>query len=248
MSGDGTGRGDLAGQTVVVLGGSAGIGLETARQVRAAGGEPVLVARDAERLRRAAAELHPVRTAAFDAFDTGRTERFLGGLPGTVDHVLVTAGSPAYTPLDALDPADAGRDFGGRLALAVAVARASRGKVRPGGALVFIGGTGGRRPAPGMAVTGAVTAALPALVANLALEIAPVRVALIAAGFVDTPLSAALLGDGLDARREELRRTLPIGRVVGPADVAALAVHLMVNDALTGATYDIDGGQQLLAH
>ncbi|MFI6016456.1 SDR family NAD(P)-dependent oxidoreductase [Streptomyces sp. NPDC051287] len=180
MSGDGTGRGELAGQTVVVLGGSAGIGLETARQVRAAGGEPVLVARDAERLRRAAAELHPVRTAAFD---TARTEHFLGGLPGTVDHVLVTAGSPAYTPLDALDPADAGRDFGGRLALAVAVARASRGKVRPGGALVFIGGTGGRRPAPGMAVTGAVTAALPALVANLALEVAPVRVALIAAGF-----------------------------------------------------------------
>jgi NAD(P)-dependent dehydrogenase (short-subunit alcohol dehydrogenase family) len=68
-----------------------------------------------------------------------------------------------------------------------------------------------------------------------------------AAGFVDTPLSASLLGDGLDARREELRATLPIGRVVGPADVAALAVHLMTNSAITGATYDIDGGQQFVA-
>jgi NAD(P)-dependent dehydrogenase (short-subunit alcohol dehydrogenase family) len=97
-----------------------------------------------------------------------------------------------------------------------------------------------------MAVMGAVTAALPAMTANLALEIAPVRVNLIAAGFVDTPLSAALLGDQLDARREQLRSTLPIRRVVGPQDVAALALHLMVNDALTGATYDIDGGQQLL--
>jgi NAD(P)-dependent dehydrogenase (short-subunit alcohol dehydrogenase family) len=65
---------------------------------------------------------------------------------------------------------------------------------------------------------------------------------------VDTPLSAALLGDQLEARREQLRKTLPIGRVVGPADVAALALHIMVNDALTGATYDIDGGQQLVAH
>ena len=69
---------------------------------------------------------------------------------------------------------------------------------------------------------------------------------LIAAGFVDTPLSASLLGDRLDARRDELRATLPIGRVVGPADVAALAVHIMTNTALTGATYDIDGGQQLV--
>ena len=109
-----------------------------------------------------------------------------------------------------------------------------------------MGGTGGRRTGVGMGVIAAATAALPALTANLALEIAPVRVNLIAAGFVDTPLSASLLGDELDARREQLRATLPIGRVVGPADVAALAVHLMTNTALTGATYDIDGGQQLV--
>ena len=86
----------------------------------------------------------------------------------------------------------------------------------------------------------------PALTKNLALELAPIRVNLIAAGFVDTPLSASLLGDQLDARREQLRTTLPIKRVVGPADIAALAVHLMTNTAVTGATFDIDGGQQLV--
>ena len=91
------------------------------------------------------------------------------------------------------------------------------------------------------------TAALPALTASLALEIAPVRVNLIAAGFVDTPLSASLLGDHSTSGATSSARTLPIGRVVGPADVAALAVHLMANTALTGATYDIDGGQQLLS-
>jgi NAD(P)-dependent dehydrogenase (short-subunit alcohol dehydrogenase family) len=81
---------------------------------------------------------------------------------------------------------------------------------------------------------------------KLALEVAPVRVNVIAAGFVDTPLSATLLGDQLDARREQLRTTLPIGRVVGPGDIAALAIHIMTNTALTGATFDIDGGQQLV--
>ena len=55
-----------------------------------------------------------------------------------------------------------------------------------------------------------------------------------------------LLGDQLEKRRTQLRETLPIRRVVGPADVAALAVHLMTNTALTGATYDVDGGQQLV--
>src|SRR6516225_6390992 len=72
-----------------------------------------------------------------------------------------------------------------------------------------------------MSIASALTAALPALTANLALEIAPVRANLIAAGFVDTPLSAELLGDQLEKRRNQLRTTLPIGRVVGPADVAA---------------------------
>ena len=82
--------------------------------------------------------------------------------------------------------------------------------------------------------------------ANLALELAPVRVNLIARRLRRHAAVGALLGDDLDARRDQLRATLPIGRVVGPADVAALAVHLMTNTALTGATYDIDGGQQLL--
>ena len=110
-----------------------------------------------------------------------------------------------------------------------------------------MGGTGARRPAIGLSIASAMTAALPALTASLALEIAPVRVNLIAPGFVDTPLSAELLGDQLEKRRNQLRTTLPIGRVVGPADVAALAVHIMTNTALTGATYDIDGGQQFVA-
>ena len=99
---------------------------------------------------------------------------------------------------------------------------------------------------PEFALISALTAAMPALTKNRALEIAPVRVNLIAAGFVDTPLSATLLGDELDARREQLRTTLPVRRVIGPADIAALAVHQMTNTAVTGATYDLDGGQQLV--
>jgi NAD(P)-dependent dehydrogenase (short-subunit alcohol dehydrogenase family) len=236
---------ELLGQTVVVIGGSTGIGFETARRARAEGAKVILTGRDTERLQRAASEVDALSTAAFDAADPVALDRFFGDLP-TIDHVMVTAGRPYYGRLADMDFAKIRGLIGEHLLLALYVARYAAHKVRPGGTLIFIGGTGGRRPALGMSIAGAVTAALPALTANLALEIAPVRVNLIAPGFVDTGLSAELLGDQLEKRRNQLRSTLPIGRVVGPADVAALAVHIMTNTALTGATYDIDGGQQFV--
>jgi NAD(P)-dependent dehydrogenase (short-subunit alcohol dehydrogenase family) len=237
---------ELLGQTVVVIGGSAGIGLETARRARAEGARTILTGRDPDRLRQAAGQVDASSSAAFDATDPAALERFFRDLPGPIDHVMVTAGRPTYGRILDMDVAGLRRALEEHILLSVNVARNAAGKVRPGGTLLFMGGTGGRRPALGLGIVPALTAALPPLTASLALELAPVRVNLIAAGFVDTPLSASLLGDQLDARREQLRTTLPIGRVVGPTDVAALAVHLMTNTALTGATYDIDGGQQLV--
>jgi NAD(P)-dependent dehydrogenase (short-subunit alcohol dehydrogenase family) len=236
----------LVGQTVVVIGGSSGIGLETARLARAEGAKVVLTGRNPERLQQAALELDAQSSAAFDATDFDRLERFFDELPAPVDHVMVTAGGPYYARLTDIDFEQARRNVDQHLLLPLHVARKASAKVRPGGTLLFISGTGGRRPAVGMALVSSLTAAGPALTKVLALELAPVRVNLIAPGFVDTPLSAALLGDELDNRRDQLRATLPIRRVVGPADVAALAVHIMINTALTGATYDVDGGQQLV--
>ena len=237
---------ELNGQTVVVIGGSAGIGLETARRARSEGARVILTGRNPERLQRAASELEALSTAAFDAADAAALERFFRDLPTPIDHLMLTAGRPHYGRLLDMDVAETRRNLGEHLELAIQVARHSAGKVRPGGTLIFMGGTGARRPAIGLGMASTLTAALPALTASLALELAPVRVNLIAAGFVDTPLSAALLGDELENRRKQLRDTLPIRRVVDPTDVAALAVHLMINTALTGATYDVDGGQQLL--
>jgi NAD(P)-dependent dehydrogenase (short-subunit alcohol dehydrogenase family) len=236
---------ELLGQTVVVIGGSAGIGLETARRARAEGADVILAARDPDRLQRVGLELGASVTA-FDATDFQRLGRFFDELPKPIDHVLVTGPGPYYAPLAEFDFEAARRDIEAHIFLPLQVARKSMGRVRPGGTLLFMGGVGGRSTAPGLALISALTAALPAMTKNLALELAPIRVNLIAAGFVDTPLSASLLGDQLDTRREHLRTTLPIRRVVGPADVAALAVHLMTNTAVTGSTFDIDGGQQLV--
>jgi NAD(P)-dependent dehydrogenase (short-subunit alcohol dehydrogenase family) len=240
------GESALSGQTIVVIGGSAGIGLETARQAHAQGASVILTARNPERLQRAASEFEAAKTAVFDATNFELLEKFFHELPTPVDHVLVTGPGPYYAPLAEFDFEKARRDIDAHLLLPLQVARNARDKVRPGGTLLFMSGTGGRSTAKGLVLISALTAALPALTRNLALELAPVRVNLIAAGFVDTALSEQILGDEIENRRNQLRATLPIRRVVEPSDVARLAVHIMMNTALTGATYDIDGGQQLV--
>ena len=237
---------ELAGQTVVVIGGSSGIGLETARHAGAEGADVVITGRNPDGLRQAAQEVGAQRTAAFDATDAASLKRFFQDLPGPIDHVMVTAGGPTYGSLLEMDAAQVREAMSDRITLGLEVARSAAGKMRPGGTLLLMGSTGARRIGHGNGIASAAFAALPPFVAALALELAPVRVNLIAAGFVDTPLSASLLGGQLEERRNELRTTLPIGRVVGPADVAALAVHIMTNTALTGATYDIDGGEQFV--
>jgi NAD(P)-dependent dehydrogenase (short-subunit alcohol dehydrogenase family) len=89
---------ELLGQTVVVIGGSAGIGLETARHARGEGAEIILAARDPARLQRAALDVDARSTAAFDATDPAALKRFFDGLPGRIDHVMVTGPGPQYVP------------------------------------------------------------------------------------------------------------------------------------------------------
>jgi NAD(P)-dependent dehydrogenase (short-subunit alcohol dehydrogenase family) len=238
---------ELLGQTVLVIGGSSGIGLETARRARAEGADVILVGRDPGRLEQAATELGAKASAAFDATDPAALKRFFSGLTGPIDHVMVTGPGPYYALLADLDRERAHQDFDAHQWLAISVAQNAVGRVRPGGTLLFMSGTGARQHGPGLSLISAATAALPALIANLAVEVAPIRVNLIAAGFVDSPLSATLLGGDLDKRRDQLRAILPVRRVIEPADVASLAVYLMTNTAVTGATYDIDGGQQLIS-
>lgn len=237
---------ELTGQTVVLIGGSAGIGLETARRARRDGAEVILTGRNHERLEQAASEVGAHSIAAFDATDSCALAQFFADLPEPVDHVMVTAGGPNYVPLLEMSAQQVRDALSDHVVLDLEVARAAATAMRADGSLVFMGGTGGRRIDHRLGIVSAATATLPPFTAALAVEVAPIRVNLIAAGFVDTPLSATLLGDRLEERRSELRANLPIRRVVTAADVAALAVHLMTNTALTGATFDIDGGQQFI--
>jgi NAD(P)-dependent dehydrogenase (short-subunit alcohol dehydrogenase family) len=238
----------LLGQTVVVIGGSAGIGLETARLASREGADVVLTGRSPERLAQAATDVSARSSAAFDADDPAGVKRFFGELDAPIDHVLVSAYTRrAHGPMLETTSEEVGKGVGRRVTQVLEIARHAAPKMRAGGALLLTGGSV-RKFDRQSGITPAAFAVLPPFTAALALELAPVRVNLLQAAFVDTALAASLFEDeaAVEARREELRAALPIGRVVGPGDIAALAVHLMTNTAITGATYDIDGGQRLI--
>jgi len=134
----------LAGQAVVVIGGSAGIGLETARLAHAEGASLVLTARNPERLQNVARELTTASTVAFDATDFERLAQFFEELPAPIDHLLLTGPGPYYASLADFDFEKARRTIGANLFLPLQVARHAANKVRPGGTLLFMGGTVGR--------------------------------------------------------------------------------------------------------
>jgi len=233
----------LKGKKVVVVGGSSGIGLSTAEMAKREGADVIVASRNAARLGAVAEKLNAVAIAADVTDDNSVANLFRN--TGPVDHVVVTAAQLRTGPFKTVSMDDVRATMDSKFWGAWRVARAA--EFRQGGSLTLVSGYLSIRPRQNSAIIGAANGALESLARSLALELAPVRVNLIAAGFVDTPLSASLLGDQLEERRNQLRATLPIRRVVGPTDVAALAVHVMTNTALTGATYDIDGGQQLLA-
>ena len=126
------------------------------------------------------------------------------------------------------------------------MARACVGRVRPGGSLIFITGTHARRPGIGLSIAAIARRGAAGDHRNLALELAPIRANASPPDSSTRRCRHASSATRSTQRRDALRATLPIRRVVGPSDVAALALHLMTNTAVTGATFDVDGGQQLI--
>ncbi|HEX5407343.1 MAG TPA: SDR family oxidoreductase [Pseudonocardiaceae bacterium] len=213
---------------------------------RASDARVIITGRNPDRLASAGEELQ-VSTATLHLTDTEGIHAFFAGLTCAVDHVLVSGGAPTYAPIASLDLGVALQVLDEHLLGSLRVARECAQGLRPGGSLTFITGSHARHPGPNLTIAAILAAALPTITANAALELAPTRVNAVAAGFVDTPLSARLLGDELRPRLLRLQETLPIRRVVGSTDVAKAVIHLMTNTAVTGATFDVDGGQQLIS-
>lgn len=236
----------LKDKMIVVLGGSSGIGLATAKAARAEEAQVVITGRSPERLRQARAAIgDAVRTVVLDVADETGTESFFRSFD-RVDHVFITAGtlvkdSQLAPESESLRPAMDMRFWGALFAAKYAAPR-----MTGGGSITFMSGTAAQRPIIGASVATASCSAVEGFARSLAVDLAPIRVNTIQPGFVDTPLLDGLLG----ARRNEVLTSvaarLPVRRIGRPEEVADAVLFLMKNGYVTGITLTIDGGGLLV--
>ena len=232
--------------TVVVLGGSSGIGLATARAAQAAGAHVIITGRSSARLTSASAQLAGgAQTRQLDATDENATRDFFASLT-SLDHVFITAGelvldSKLAPTTSALHPALDTRFWG-----ALYAAKYAAPKIRAGGSITFMSGTASRRPLPGAAVATASCGAVDAFARALALDLAPIRVNTIQPGYVDTPLFDGIFGADRDEILAAAGAKLPVGRIGRPEEIADAVLFLMRNGYVTGINLVVDGGGVLV--
>jgi NAD(P)-dependent dehydrogenase (short-subunit alcohol dehydrogenase family) len=235
----------LASATVVVLGGSSGIGLATARAAMAEGATAIVTGRSRDKLAAASRALgDKARAVALDAADEAGTRELFAGLD-RVDHVFVTAGAVSTSDLSAeasaLRPALDVRFWG-----ALYAAKYASPKMDRGGSITFMSGTSVLQPRPGASVGSASCGAVEAFARSLALDLSPIRVNTIRPGFINTPLIGELMGDRAGTLMEREAARLPVKRIGTPEDVADAVLFLMKNGFVTGITLTVDGGRLLL--
>ncbi|MBE7196867.1 MAG: SDR family oxidoreductase [Parafilimonas terrae] len=236
----------LQDRTVVIFGGTSGIGLAAARQAKAAGAQVIVIGFNAEGAERVAAEN---AFAGWRAADVTRPDTIAAALADIpqVDHLVLLAGTFVAGKILEAEVDYLTRAFDERIWAAVHALRALGDRLAKDGSVTFISGALADRPsAQGTAVLAAASAAMEAFARGLALELAPVRVNTLSPGTIDTPLLARTLGVHRDAYVAALTEKLPQRRLGTAEEAGAAVVFLMSNGFMNGETLHVDGGARLV--
>jgi len=231
----------LSEQKVVVIGGSSGMGLAIANAAVKAGANVKIASRSEDKLKEAAEKIGSgVNWYTVDFTDEASVKSLFASVR-LIDHLVIPGSAVMTGPLKDLPMADAkssmdSKFFGPYLAVKEAA-------VSPRGSVILFSGILSRRPDKGSPILAAINSAVETLGKALAVELAPVRVNIISPGM--TRDTGAYLGMPDPARAEMfsgVAKSLPVGRVGTPSDIASVAVELMSNSFITGAVIDVDGG------
>jgi NAD(P)-dependent dehydrogenase (short-subunit alcohol dehydrogenase family) len=234
---------DIHGQRVVVLGGTSGNGLATAKAAARLGAQVTVVSRRQASVDRALADLPPGTCGrAADLTDTDQVRRLFDDLD-SIDHLVFTAGEPLLLmSLDTLDLDKAREFFTLRYFGALWAVHAAMPHLRPGGSITLTSGTVSRRPGPDLAVVASVCGAVESLTRALAVELAPIRVNAVCPGIVRSPLWDSMPQASRDQMYRDTAASIPAGRVGEVDDIAQAYLFCLTQPYATGTVLTIDGG------
>lgn len=233
-------------QIVVVVGGSSGIGLATAKAAHAEGASVVIMGRSQDRLDQATAQIgNEARGVQVDIEQENSVDDAFAEI-GQLNHLFISAQDAATallseTTKDKLRPTLDSKIWG-----ALHVVKHAASRIQKDGSIVFISGLAGRKGYSGFALAGAANAGIEAVARNLAVELAPIRVNTVCAGVIDTAMLDKVFGTQRQEIVEAIANKLPVKRIGKPEEIANAVLFLMSNGFVTGATLLIDGGDALV--
>ncbi|MEO7732366.1 MAG: SDR family oxidoreductase [Kofleriaceae bacterium] len=238
----------LNNQRIVVLGGSAGIGLAVAEAAAREGARVVIASRNPARVQAAVARLGggAHEGHAVDLRSPAAVAAVLATL-GEIDHLVFTAGEELLIkPLAELDLAAARAFFELRYWGALAAIQAARPQLAKRGSIVLTSGAAGHRPYPGFVIGASICSAMEAVTRTLAVELAPIRVNIVTPGFVDTDLWSNIPAAAKQDMFRDAAARLPVGRIGTADDIAEHYLAFMRGGYVTGQALVVDGGGVLV--
>ncbi len=237
----------LNGQKIIVLGGTSGIGLATAKAAAAEGAELVVVSSRQKSVDDAVAALGG--KAQGDMVDLSREQAiadFFGKI-GACDHLVYTAGENLELgELAGSSIENARRFWNIRYWGAYAAVKYGSPRIRKGGSVVLTTGVAGARPHKGWTVAASICSAMEGLTRALAVELAPIRVNAVSPGVVKSPLWGNMSESDRETMYRNVGAALPVGRVGEVEDIAEAYLYLMRERFGTGQNIVVDGGTLLV--
>jgi NAD(P)-dependent dehydrogenase (short-subunit alcohol dehydrogenase family) len=231
----------------LIVGGSSGIGLATARQLAKTGTTVHIAGRNTERLS-ALAHSDPILIGHIVDAGDGRAIHALAESIGSIDYLILTlSGAEGPGRIADLDLAMLRRAFDAKFWGHIASIQAALPFISVEGSITLLGAITARAGMPGTAGIAAINGAVEALVKPLATELAPIRVNAVSPGLVDTPWWSSLPEDARAAYFAQASASLPVGRVATADDIAEVVVLAATNRNTTGTIIETDGGARLVS-